>query len=192
MNTSASERNRLAPEDWEHEALALIAEEGVGALSVEALARRLGVTKGSFYWHFPRRDSLLDAALARWERQGEVELLEHIASIDDPRQRLRGLFQRVAAEVQSHRIHAALLKALEVTRVRIALERAARRHLELLAGAYRETGMPATDADNAARLTYAAYLGFMQMNLVLGTDRLGHAEFDRYVAYLIRTLIPTA
>ncbi len=192
MKVDRTERNRLAPDDWALGALALIAEQGVGALSVEALARRLGVTKGSFYWHFPRRDALLDAALSHWERQGEHELLEQVASIDDPRQRLRQLFQRVAGEVQTHRIHAALLKALEVPRARQAVEHAATRHLDILTGAYRETGMSIDDARNAARLTYAAYLGFLQMNLVLGRERLTHAEFDAYVAYITRTLIPPA
>ena len=47
-----TERARLSAEDWEQGALDMIAEQGIGALAVEALARRLGVTKGSFYWHF--------------------------------------------------------------------------------------------------------------------------------------------
>lgn len=192
MSTVSSERNRLAPEDWEQAALQVIVELGVGALSVEALAKRLGVTKGSFYWHFSRRGALLEAVLARWEQQTETELLEHVASIHDPRQRLAGMFQRVAAGVQSHRIHAALLKALDEPCVRAAVERAAARHLAILTDAYCETGMPDDDAVNAARLAYSAYLGFMQMNLVLGAARLSHAEFDAYVAYLTRTLIPVA
>ena len=58
---------RLSAEDWAQAALDLIAEQGVAAVAVEPLARRLGVTKGSFYWHFPSRDALLSAALERWE-----------------------------------------------------------------------------------------------------------------------------
>ncbi len=65
------ERTRLSAEDWEDAALSLIAEQGVGALAVEALARQLGVTKGSFYWHFRTREALLQAALERWEQYGE-------------------------------------------------------------------------------------------------------------------------
>ncbi|HEX7111773.1 MAG TPA: helix-turn-helix domain-containing protein, partial [Mizugakiibacter sp.] len=52
------ERSRLSADDWELGALDLIAEQGVNALAVEALARRLGVTKGSFYWHFRTREAL--------------------------------------------------------------------------------------------------------------------------------------
>ena len=44
----------LTAADWAEAALQLIAEKGLGALTVSALAARLGVTKGSFYWHFAR------------------------------------------------------------------------------------------------------------------------------------------
>src|SRR5690606_19996482 len=114
MNVASKpERTRLSAEDWELGALEMIAELGVGSLAVEALARRLGVTKGSFYWHFRTREALLEAALERWERHDESEVLVQIEPIADPRQRLRELFHRVAREVQSHRIYAALLQALD-------------------------------------------------------------------------------
>ena len=46
---------RLSAEDWAVAALDVIAESGLAAVAVEPLAKRLGVTKGSFYWHFPSR-----------------------------------------------------------------------------------------------------------------------------------------
>ena len=38
-----------------------IAEHGLRALTITKLARSLGVTKGSFYWHFDSLEALLDA-----------------------------------------------------------------------------------------------------------------------------------
>ena len=70
---------RLSADDWAQAALDLIAEQGVAAVAVEPLARRLGVTKGSFYWHFPSREALLKAALERWE---QIELEEVFARIE--------------------------------------------------------------------------------------------------------------
>src|SRR5690606_7033358 len=64
---TSSRGARLSAADWAQAALDVIAEQGVSAVAVEPLARRLGVTKGSFYWHFPSRDALLQAALERWE-----------------------------------------------------------------------------------------------------------------------------
>ena len=185
------ERTRLSAEDWEDAALHLISEQGVGALAVEALARQLGVTKGSFYWHFRTREALLQAALERWEQYGEREIISQIEAIPDPRERLPELFRRVAHEIQPHRVYAALLKALDHPLVVPVMARVSKRRTEFLQTAYTEAGLEAnTEALNRARLTYAAYVGFLQLNFTLGLPRLSHEEFDSYVEHMIATLIP--
>lgn len=185
------ERTRLSAEDWEDAALNLIAEQGVGALAVEALARQLGVTKGSFYWHFRTREALLQAALERWEQYGEREIIGQIEAIPDPRERLPELFRRVAHELHPHRVYAALLKALDHPLVVPVMARVSKRRTEFLHTAYTEAGMAADEALNRARLTYAAYVGFLQLNFTLGLPRLTHEEFDAYVEHMIATLIPS-
>ena len=185
-----NERARLSAEDWEQGALELIAEQGVGALAVEALARRLGVTKGSFYWHFRNREALLQAALQRWEHNDEAEVLAVIETVDEPRARLREAFHRVAHEVPSHRIYAALLKALDHPLVQPLMARVSQRRLQLLTESYLEVGMPPAAAAHRARLAYAAFVGFLQLNLALGMPRLSHEEFDAYVEHVATTLIP--
>ena len=184
------ERTRLSAEDWEDAALTLIAEQGVGALAVEALARQLGVTKGSFYWHFRTREALLQAALERWEQYGEREIISQIEAIPDPRERLPELFRRVAHELQPHRVYAALLKALDHPLVVPVMARVSKRRTEFLHTAYSEAGLETDEALNRARLTYAAYVGFLQLNFTLGLPRLSHEDFDTYVEHMIATLIP--
>lgn len=191
MNAHAKpERTRLSAEDWEEAALKLIAEQGVNAIAVEALARQLGVTKGSFYWHFRTREALVQAALERWELYGEREIISQIESIPDPRVRLPELFRRVAHELQPHRVYAALLKALDHPQVVPVMARVSQRRMEFLNTAYREAGMAPAEALNRARLTYAAYVGFLQLNFTLGLPRISHDEFDAYVEHMIATLIP--
>ncbi len=190
MNNTKTERTRLSAEDWKTAALDLIAEQGVGALAVESLARRLGVTKGSFYWHFRNRNALLEAALERWEEQDEAQVLAKIEPIADPRVRLRAMFDFVARELPSHRIYAALLKALDHPAVLALMARVSQRRMDFLAAAYREAGMPAAEAQHRARLTYAAYVGFMLINMTLGLPRLGHDAFDAYVDHVTDTLVP--
>ena len=190
MTTRKAERTRLSAEDWKNAALTSIAEEGVGALAVEALARRLGVTKGSFYWHFRNRDALLEAALELWEQHDEAEVLAKIEPIADPRLRLRALFDFVAREMPAHRIYAALLKALDYPAVLTLMARVSARRMEFLTTAYVEAGMNTAQAQHRARLTYAAYVGFMQLNTTLGLPRLSHDEFDAYVDHVTDTLVP--
>jgi AcrR family transcriptional regulator len=60
-------RISLDRDAWIKGAIAILAEHGVERLRVEVLATRLGVTKGSFYWHFKDRRDLQDAVLDLWK-----------------------------------------------------------------------------------------------------------------------------
>jgi AcrR family transcriptional regulator len=181
---------RLSAEDWAQAALDLIAEQGVSAVAVEPLARRLGVTKGSFYWHFPSRDALLQAALERWESVEQESVFGSLEAVPDPRERLRALFQLVGHEVKPHIIYSELLKALDHPAVQPVIDRVSQRRLEYLVASFRQAGLARQDAIHRARLTYAAYVGFLQLSLQLQQPRMTHDEFETYLEHVISTLIP--
>ena len=181
---------RLSADDWAQAALDLIAEQGVPAVAVEPLARRLGVTKGSFYWHFPSRESLLVAALERWEKTEQEAIFGQLERIADPRQRLRQLFDVVAHEATSHIVYSALLKVLDHPIVAPVIGRVSQRRLEWLAASFRQAGLDPTSAQHRARLAYAAYVGFLQLNLQLNQTRLPREEFEAFVEHMMATLIP--
>ena len=63
---------RLDRGTWIKGALSALAEEGPAGLRVEMLAKRLHVTKGSFYWHFKDRRDLVDAVLDEW-KDGRID-----------------------------------------------------------------------------------------------------------------------
>jgi AcrR family transcriptional regulator len=192
MNTRPvkTERARLSADDWAEAALDMIAEQGVSAVAVEPLARRLGVTKGSFYWHFPSRDALLQAALERWEAVEQEDVFGKLEAVPDPRARLRALFQLVAHEFKSHVVYSALLKSLDHPAVQPVINRVSARRLEYLTASFRQTGLGRNEARHRARLTYAAYVGFLQLNLQLQQPRMPQDEFEDYVEHLARTLVP--
>ncbi|MFI5714892.1 TetR/AcrR family transcriptional regulator [Nocardia sp. NPDC051750] len=57
---------RLSYDDWVDGALNLLSREGVGAVKIQRLCQELGVTKGSFYWHFDDIEQLMAAMADRW------------------------------------------------------------------------------------------------------------------------------
>jgi AcrR family transcriptional regulator len=59
---------RLGRDDWLSAALKMC-DRGIDQVKIAPLAKRMGVTTGSFYWHFSNRQALLDALLAYWERE---------------------------------------------------------------------------------------------------------------------------
>ena len=182
---------RLCADDWAQAALDLIAEQGVAAVAVEPLARRLGVTKGSFYWHFPSRDALLQAALERWEKVEQETVFGSLEAVSDPRERLRALFHLVAHEATSHVIYSELLKALDHPAVAPVINRVSQRRFDYLAASFRQAGLARGDAQHRARLAYAAYVGFLQLSLQVHQPRLQHDEFEAYVEHVMATLIPS-
>lgn len=68
-------RPQLDRSTWIQAAFDTLADEGVGGIRVEILARRLHVTKGSFYWHFKDRQDLLNAVLQVW-KEGRLRDIE--------------------------------------------------------------------------------------------------------------------
>lgn len=187
------EKTRLNADDWLNAALDEIAGHGVHALAVEPLARRLGVTKGSFYWHFENRDALLKGAMELWERQEQETLFDVIEPIADPRERLRRLFMRVSEELRTHIIYGELLKSLDHTLVKPIMTRVVKRRLDFLARAFRQIGMERQAAQHRALLCYSVYAGFLQISLQLGYPRFNeHSEFEAFIDHLTATLIPSA
>ncbi|MDD2884705.1 MAG: TetR/AcrR family transcriptional regulator [Dechloromonas sp.] len=79
-------RTQLAPDSWVDAAIDVLAKEGIAGLRVEVLAKRCGVTKGSFYWHFKDRRALLDAVLERW-RQGRIRDIEKTTAVSPGQER---------------------------------------------------------------------------------------------------------
>ena len=187
---SAEPRPRLTAQDWELAALDVLGHSGLAAIAVESLARTLGVTKGSFYWHFATREALVKAAIDRWEQRDEEEVLTRVEPIADPRERLRELFRRVSREAQSHVIYAALLQASDHPLVQPVINRISRRRLDLLTLAYRQAGFERRAAGHRARLAYTAYTGFLQLNQRHGMPRMDHDDYEAYVTHVIETLIP--
>src|SRR5579863_5677371 len=61
-------RQSLGREDWIAAARAELIAAGVNAVKVGRLARRLRVTRGSFYWHFKSHEDLLHELLRSWEK----------------------------------------------------------------------------------------------------------------------------
>lgn len=77
---------------WIDAAMDALAEGGVDAVRVDPLAKRLGVTRGSFYWHFKDRAALHLAMLKRWRESASYNVGERVRGAT-PRERLRRILK---------------------------------------------------------------------------------------------------
>lgn len=72
-----NKRQPLGRDVWLDTARCALIEEGTAGVEINKLAKRLGVSRGGFYWFFKSRDQLLDELLVFWARTGAV-LFEQI------------------------------------------------------------------------------------------------------------------
>ena len=140
MATPAPKR-RLTRDDWTSAALEAIAVGGVAAVTMERLAKTLGATRGSFYWHFKDRDELIEVALGQWEREHTTDVIPRAEAFSDPVERLRFLF-REAYERPADPIEIALAWNADEPHVAPAVARVTRARLDFLHRIFTELGLP--------------------------------------------------
>lgn len=180
----------LSREAWVKAAQSLIAREGVPAVAVESLAQTLGVTKGSFYWHFESRDALIRAALEAWEQDQSADVVSRYGGIPDPRRRLRVLLFAAFEDQENGLIFAALAQSGEDPRVAPFLQRATERRLAFGVEAFQALGLSGGDARQRALLAYAAYTGYFQLLRATPRAVKDVTDLSGFVRHLADALVP--
>lgn len=190
-------RQRLSASDWAAAALGALTNGGVDAVAVEPLAARLGATKGSFYWHFKDRESLLRAALDLWEQEQTEAVIGGLAELDGPAERLLALIDSVLTHPGDPRRGddedpvVALFRDMRHPAVAAALERVTRRRIEYIAVQLVETGMPRPEAERRAAVAYAAYVGWWQLRSLV-PDAVPRGAAARPHATVLREVLGPA
>jgi AcrR family transcriptional regulator len=185
---------RLSPEDWIAAAFRALGQGGIGAVRAEVLARALGVSKGSFYWHFSDLPDLRRRMLAHWLDQATARILSLAeAAGPDPRARLDRVLALAVSDLADPYGGLSTEAAIrdwartdpEAAKAQGSADSA---RLAYLAGLLGDLGLPAPDAAQAARLVLMAYTGAVHLSIAdrdaLGQDlaRLLAALLARYPA----------
>lgn len=178
MPQAPSSRRGLDRRVWALAALAALAEGGLAAVAVEPLARRLGATKGSFYWHFPDRQALLIAALALYEQEGTDSVIGTLREQPSSDEQLRSLFAMVFRDEGGDPVYNALLANARDPTVGPVLQRITAGRLDYLVGAMAAVGHSRAEARHRAVLAYTTWLGLVQTERAVA-GRLFESEQDR-------------
>ncbi|MDH3859806.1 MAG: TetR/AcrR family transcriptional regulator [Gammaproteobacteria bacterium] len=72
------DRKQLQRFDWLQQALEVFVSEGIDAVRITRLADDLGVTRGSFYWHFENREDLIDALVRYWKDKNTAAIVRSV------------------------------------------------------------------------------------------------------------------
>jgi AcrR family transcriptional regulator len=173
--TKGAAKDRLARSDWILAGFRALVDGGIETVRVEALARDLGATKGSFYWNFKDLQALHTAMLDAWEALAGHEITE---GARDPALDGRAQVMRLAdlvsvmpeAEAESGAVEPAIRDwGRSDALARAVVARVDRRRLEDLRGFLAGAGLDGDAADRGAEMFYAALIGLESLRMTTGT-----------------------
>jgi AcrR family transcriptional regulator len=174
MSTSS----RLTREDWIVAAFEVLDEKGVHGLKVGPLAKSLGVTKGSFYWHFDSRRALLRAMLDYWSKSLVDRIDAEVAlHPDNPVDELMWILRRIASGELNEHDPAIRVWAVFDPMAADAVQQVDADRLEYKRDLFRRMGFDEAQAELRSRLSYYYIVGEQVVALDQSPEaRLAHVE----------------
>jgi AcrR family transcriptional regulator len=151
--------DQLSANDWLDLGLKVLATQGFTALKAEPLAKTMGVSRGSFYWHFADIGAYHAAILKHWREVAAEQViagLEAAAGDDEPTTLL--LRQAFSARLSLEK--AVRSWATSDAAARSAVQAIDRRRLSYVGELLRRAGFAADVAEARAQILYWAFLGY--------------------------------
>jgi AcrR family transcriptional regulator len=185
MSPPRSAAHRLSADDWIQAGFELLAAGGPNALRVDRLCERLGVTKGSFYWHFADLHAYRAALLEAWASLADQDR-QHFVNMSDaqPRQRLQAMMEALMRP-QLYALEGAMrLWALTDDSVAEGVRRSDGQVLRIVHQVFIDAGFDAEEAMIRAVAFFAAGMGFVH-GIGLDIERPAGGE-DRFLDFFLR------
>jgi AcrR family transcriptional regulator len=161
-------RVRLTRDDWLATARTSLIEGGIAALKIERLAAAMGVTIGSFYWHFTKRDDLLAALLDDWRTTNSASMIQ-AATRDDrsPSDRFDAFIRIWIEETGYSSAYDSAVRewGRSSETVRAAVREVDLTRIRLLRTIYSDLGYDDDRAEVRARIAYFHQVGFYALGL---------------------------
>jgi len=149
---------------WLEEGLRVLAESGHPSLTIDLLAERLHLTKGSFYHHFNSRQDYTESLLSYWEKQMTLDIIEATEKIGENFADRNAALIRLSRMDQNSNLEVAIRAwALSNSLVRKYQQRVDKIRLDYLEKLF---GMLTHDKETRKRMAlirYCMYVGTQQV-----------------------------
>ena len=148
-----------------------LAQDGVDALTIEALCQLMGVTKGSFYHHFKNRQAFLEAVLSHWEDKFTKQFIAFSLEGLTAQEKLARLHQSVIENYGTYEVNIRAWAQVDPL-AREFQERVDQQRLNFLYEIQLELYKSETDARTMSHLQYTTLIGSAQIMPNLNKNRL--------------------
>jgi AcrR family transcriptional regulator len=186
MAASGPTSSRLSVGDWVQAGFGIVAEEGLKALTIDRLCRRLAVTKGSFYWHFTDMKAYRGALIDTWAALRDEDRMhfEGLGTLP-PRQRLTEMMTALVGPRHWMLERAMREWARSEATVEAAVRASDRRVVCAVRQAFLDDGFDESEADIRANATFAAGIGFLHLSGPEPSPQLA-AQRDHFLDVMLR------
>ena len=145
--------HRLSREEWLKLALEEVSKKGGAKLRIDKLAASLGVTKGSFYWHFKDREDFVQSLLEFWAEFTNDKVIERAEQIGgDARKRLWSIMQIIFTKGLGESELAMRAWAAEEPSIAIIVQEVEVQRMDYVQGLFAEMGFQGQEQKIRARL----------------------------------------
>ena len=151
--------DQLSAKDWLDQGLKALARDGFTALKAEPLAKAMGVSRGSFYWHFADVEAFHTAILKHWREVAAERIIADVEASADNDNPLQLLLRRVFGERLALE-NAVRIWATVDPAARAAVRAIDQRRLTYVERLLRTSGLLPDVARARAQILYWAFLGF--------------------------------
>ncbi len=164
---SSPQRTQLQRIDWLLSALEIFVAEGIDAVRITRLAQDLGVTRGSFYWHFENREDLIDALVSYWKDKNTRAITESVTNASNLVEGIFRFFETcIDAALFDPRLDLALREwARRSSNVRNLLDIEDEARIKSLREFFTRFGYAMPDALIRARVLYYSQIGFYALEV---------------------------
>ena len=190
---AAPERSQLQRFDWLLTALDIFVAEGIDAVRITRLANELGVTRGSFYWHFTNRDDLIESLVAYWRDKNTSVIVEAVSSATSLSDGIFNFFDTcVDSNLFDPRLDLAIREwARRSEDIRQQIDQADETRVKAITSLFSRYAYPMPEAFIRARVIYFAQIGFYALDVKESlSTRLSYTE-AYYECFTGKTLSPT-
>jgi AcrR family transcriptional regulator len=162
--------DQLSAKDWLDQGLKTLAQSGFTALKAEPLAKAMGVSRGSFYWHFADIGAFHAAILKHWRDIAAEQIIANVEAASKHEDPLALLLRRVFGEKLTLESAVRTWATLDPA-ARAAVQAIDQRRLGYVEGLLKQSGLPTERAHARAQILYWAFLGFALSDRQLPKDR---------------------
>jgi AcrR family transcriptional regulator len=152
---------RLSREQWLKNALESLGHEAGARLRIDTLVAKLGVTKGSFYWHFKSRDEFVRSLIDYWHENATLVVPHYVGVSGSAEERLLKLINVIFKEQLTRYDLAVRSWAIQEPDIRTMIRRTDVFRHNFIRALFEEMGFDNANADMRCRtlVTYAALYG---------------------------------